>query len=243
MGIISDFFDEITGADNAEKAAREGSRIAGDAALEGSELAGDMIRSGTATAGNYSQAGLNYLKQADLFPRTISTDAKRRMAGLYGLEGGYGNQGALIGQARSSPLYDAIMQTRQAGEDAILRNASATGGLRSGNVQSNLYQYNQQLKANALNEAYAQQLAGLEGLAAMPTNENAIANQFSEIGQRRGQGLVLEGQTRGGGIAEQGRLLGLGETAAGNAQAAGRGGLLNAALEVAGAAAGNPNLF
>ena len=132
MGIISNFFDEISGADNAQKSAREGALLASDAALEGSELAADYIQRGTAAAAGGVQSGLDYLKRADVYPRTISTDAKRRLAGLYGLEGGYGNQGGLIAQARRSPIYDAIMQTRDAGEDAILRNASATGGLRSG---------------------------------------------------------------------------------------------------------------
>lgn len=235
MGFFSDIIDGITGGDSAAKSAKKGSKLAGDAALEGSEITADYIARGADASAEGAQQALYFLSGRDQVPDQISTAAQQRLAGIYGLPGGTGNQQGVIDRAMQSPIYNAIMATRDFGEDAILRNAAATGGLRSGNVQNNLYQYNQQLGANALAEAYAQQLSGLQGLSQLDTLDQEIAQQFNELGQRRGSGLALEGQVRGQGIADQGRLTGLGETAAGQAIQAGRGGLLDLGASIAGA--------
>ena len=122
-------------------------------------------------------------------------ELKRLTSGFEPAQMGNGQQ-ALINQAQSSPLYGAIMGTQQAGEEAIMRQAGATGGLRSGNVQSNLYQYNQQLQSRALQEAYGQQMQGLQGLAQLPSYAPQIAQGLSGIGATQAGGMLAAGQAQ-----------------------------------------------
>lgn len=128
MGFISNVIDSISGG---KKAGKEAQKAAGQLA--------SGIEAGTAQQVAGRQQGLDYMLGVNEAPSAIRTSSLENLAGLYGLEGGVGDMGTFLDQSRQSPLYAAIMGTRQSGEDAILRNAAATGGLRSGNVQSNLY--------------------------------------------------------------------------------------------------------
>jgi hypothetical protein len=126
--------------------------------------------------------------------------------------GGYGGQQDLIDRSRNSPLYQAIMGGQEFGEEAIMRNAAMTGGLRSGNVQSNMYDYNVRLQNQALLSSYNEQLGGLTGLAGLPSNANQIALGMSGIGQTQAQGII--GAEQGRQDARQqgfGNLMGLGQ--------------------------------
>ena len=128
--------------------------------------------------------------------------------------GGPFGQQDLIQQARTSPLYGAMMGGREAGEEAIMRRAGATGGLRSGNVQEAMYDYNTQLQNQALLQSYNQQLQGLQGLAGLPSYAPQIASGMAGVGQTLGQGVSGAGQT----IAQ-------GQVAAGQAQQQGLQGI------------------
>jgi hypothetical protein len=139
---------------------------------------------------------LDYLKEINKLPQQYKEGALSNLAGIYGLEGGTGSQQDLIDRARTSPLYGAIMGGQEAGEEAILRNAAATGGLRSGNIQSNLYDYNTQLANKALLESYNQQLGGLQGLTGLATNEASIAQNMAGMGQTLAQGITGSAQAR-----------------------------------------------
>jgi hypothetical protein len=96
----------------------------------------------------------------------------------------------LINQAMSSPLYGALMGGQELGEEAIMRNAGATGGLRSGNVQGAMYDYNTQLQNQALLSSYNEQLQGLQGLAGLPSNANNIAQGTANVGSTFAQGIA-----------------------------------------------------
>jgi hypothetical protein len=102
-------------------------------------------------AGQQAQAGLNPYAQLG----ADSIDMQRALAGLNGPEA----QQAALQQLQNSPQFTAQLQ---AGEDAILRNASATGGLRGGNTQAALGQFAPQL----LNQLIEQQLNRLGGFSA-----------------------------------------------------------------------------
>ncbi len=139
---------------------------------------------------------------ASLESRISAIDAQREQ------EAGAGAtqiQEGLIERARMSPLYGAIMGTQEAGEEAILRQASVTGGLRSGNVQAALYDQAQQLENRALLEAYGQQRQGLAGLASLPSMAPQIAAGTAGIGQTMAQGRVAQAQAD---IAAQNQLFG-----------------------------------
>lgn len=174
MGFVGDIVSGIFGGGNDDAA---------DASLQASQ-----------TQAAYQTNALNYLKEREEIPRQFSEQALKGLGGLYGMEGGTGSQHELINQAIKSPLYQSIMGGKKVGEESILRNASATGGFRSGNMQSNLYDYNTQLSNQALLQSYNDQLAGLTGLAGLPSNANQIASSTAGIGQTLGQGQIAAAQ-------------------------------------------------
>ena len=83
-----------------------------------------------------------------------------------------------------------------AGEEAILRNAASTGGLRSGNTQSAISEFGTRLSNEALVNAYNQQLSGIQGLANIPTNEGQIGSTIAGIGETYAQGITSASQAR-----------------------------------------------
>lgn len=173
MGFVSDVVGGLTGS------------TAADAATEGANIQAQAQRE-----------ALAYLKQTEEIPQAFREGALTQLGGLYGLEGGEGSQQELIDQARLSPLYQAMVGSQAQGEEAIMRNASMTGGLRSGGVQENLAEFTSDLQNQALLESYNQQLSGLTGLAQLPSNAAQIAQQQSAIGQTLGQGAVAAGQAK-----------------------------------------------
>lgn len=84
--------------------------------------------------------------------------AQQALAGLLGPEA----QQAAIAQLESSPQFQSMLAQ---GEQAILQNASATGGLRGGNVQAALAQFRPSLLSNIIQQQY-QQLMAMSGLGA-----------------------------------------------------------------------------
>ena len=181
-----------------------GAVISGYMAKKGADKAADASKDAAQTQASSEQAALDYQIEREALPRQFSEGALKGLGGIYGLEGGTGNQQDLVNRAIESPLYQAIIGGQEAGEKSILRNAAMTGGFRSGNVQGNLYDYNTQLQNKALLESYNQQLQGLTGLAGLPNNTNAIANQMSSIGQTLGQGQVAAGQVQQAGYNQMG---------------------------------------
>ena len=134
-----------------------------------------------------------------------------------------GQQGALIGLGGQQAQQDAISQLEQSpmftsllrqGENAMLQNASATGGLRGGNTQSALMQFRPDLLAQVINDQYSK-LGGLTqiGQASAAGQASAGMQNASNIGALladRGAALA-GGQLAKGGVARQtfGDVLGL----------------------------------
>jgi hypothetical protein len=170
--------------------------VGGVMADKGADAAADASVQGANIQADYQREALAYLKETEEIPQLFREEALKGIAGAYNIEGGAGSQRDLIDRALASPLYGSIMGGQEAGEDAILRNAAATGGFRSGNVQHNMYDYNVQLQNRALLESYNQQMQGLQGLAMLPSNANQIAQQTSEIGTTYGQGIIAAGQAQ-----------------------------------------------
>lgn len=149
----------------------KGARDAGRAAERGAQLDADA-----------QTDALDYLKERERLPRQYSESALTRLNDIY--SGGSGQQ-KLLEQAKASPLYSTLLGQ---GEDAVLRNASATGGLRSGSAQSNLADNSQR----ALLQSYNQQLQGIQGMAGLPSNANNIASMTAGIGRTLGQGQIAK---------------------------------------------------
>lgn len=164
--------------------------------LTDSDREADAVRDASKLQAEYQREALDYLKEREAIPQALREEALTGLGGIYGLESGEGSQEELIDRALASPLYRAITGGRAEGEEAILRNAAMTGGLRSGNVQDALYDYNVDLENRALLEAYNQQLQGLSGLANLPSMAREIAAGTSGIGQTLAQGQIGTAQTR-----------------------------------------------
>lgn len=94
--------------------------------------------------------------------------------------------------------------TRQ-GEEAILQNASATGGLRGGNTQAALAQFRPQVLSSLINQQYGR-LGGLTsmgqnaaagvGNAGMQTGSN-VANLYGQQGAAAAGSAMAQGQAFG----------------------------------------------
>jgi len=158
---------------------------------EANESAGDAAKSARTAAGMQAQGqgnALDYLKATDMIPMNFRNQAYQTLGGLYNLEGGIGSQEDMISRAEGSPLYASIMGNQSAGEESIMRNASMTGGLRSGNTQEALAEFNTNLKNKALLTSYNDEVQGLTGLTNVNGNENSIANLMAAIGSTNAGG-------------------------------------------------------
>ena len=120
------------------------------------------------------------------------------LAGFNGAEA----QSSEIDMLRSSPLYKTLYDS---GEEAVLSNASATGGLRGGNTNRSLYE----LGENTLSSVIAQQLgnygsaigvgSGATG-AVSAFGANSVAQQAAlrnQGAQARAQSALVRGGIQG----------------------------------------------
>ena len=124
-----------------------------------------------------------------------------QMAAL-GLAGPEAQQAYVAGQEKS-PIFQAL--ARQ-GEEAILQQASATGGLRGGNVQGALAQFRPAL----LNQFLEQQYGRLGGMTAL--GQQSAAGVGTAGMQSAGAISDLLGQA---GAARAGAALGVGQAISG----------------------------
>ena len=82
------------------------------------------------------------------------------LSGMLSLAGVGGGQQQAIDQIAKSPEMAALTQQ---GENAILQNAAATGGVRGGNTQSALAQFRPQMLSQLINQQYSR-LGGIAGM-------------------------------------------------------------------------------
>ncbi len=129
------------------------------------------------------------------------TPAMAAQQDLLGLNGMPAQQGAING-IQNSPMFGAMAQQ---GEDAILQNASATGGLRGGNVQGALAQFRPALLNSLIDQQY-QRLGGMTSIGqnAAAGVGNAGMNTGSQIVGLLGQ----QGAAQAGGLLAEGRAAG-----------------------------------
>lgn len=117
---------------------------------------------------------------------------------LLGINGNAAQQAAINNINSSSEMQTYLKQ----GENAILQNASATGGLRGGNTQAALAQFRPQLLNQLINQRY-QNYAGLTALgqnaaagtgnAGMQTASN-ISNLYQQSGAAQAGAAMASGQ-------------------------------------------------
>lgn len=126
---------------------------------------------------------------------TKGLSAQQDLLGLNGAD----KQSAAYNSIANSPAMAAYTQQ---GENALLQNASATGGLRGGNTQGALAQYRPQLLNQLINQQYAnlggmtligQNAAAQTGNAGMATANN-IGGLLQNSGSAQAANYMAQGK-------------------------------------------------
>lgn len=130
-------------------------------------------------------------------------DSLSAQENLLGLNGNTAQQNAINNISRGAE-YNTLLQQ---GENSILQNASATGGLRGGNTQGALAQYAPNLLNNLVNQRY-QNLGGITSLgqnAAANTGNAGMqsANNISSLLQNSGSAQAANYLAQGNATANQ----------------------------------------
>jgi hypothetical protein len=200
MSFIGDLIGDITGATAAGQAAERGAATQAAAAGAGIE-----------------EQRRQFDKLVELMTPyiTAGTGALTQQQALIGL-GGPEAERAAIERISGGETFKAL--TAQ-GEEALLQKASATGGLRGGNIQAALSQFRPSLLNSLIEQQYGR-LGGLtesgrlsaagQGASGMTSASN-ISNLFANQGA-----ATAGGQIAGGNVGRQmfGDVLGIGKTIA-----------------------------
>lgn len=201
MSFIGKAIGSITGASSAAKAAEQAGATQAAAAQAGIEEQRRQFDALQALLQPFVQAG---------------TGALGGQQALIGLSGQPAQQQA-IEALTTSPEFQALTQQ---GENALLQRASATGGLRGGNLQGALAQFRPQLLSQLIGQQY-ERLGGL-----------------TSLGQASAAGVGTAGQRTGGAIADllaqQGAARAGGQIARGSVARQGFGDLLKIGGTIAG---------
>lgn len=168
LGVIGtnprDVIGGITGANAAARAAQRASET-------------------QAAAADRSIAALAPFQQAGVSALTAQQD----LLGLNGPE----KQAAAYAALEASPEFAGLFRQ---GENAILANASATGGLRGGNIQAALAQF----RPSVLNQVIGQRFDRLGGLTSLGQNAAAgVGNLYGQQGAALAGGQLAAGQRSG----------------------------------------------
>lgn len=163
--------------------------------------AGDAA--GAAAAGDKQAMALQQ-QNMDMLNKMLKpwrTAGKMGLGGQLDLLGLNGNdaQAASIAALEKSPQFTSLVQS---GENALLQNASATGGLRGGNTSAALAQFRPQMLSQIIESQYGK-YAGLSALGEnaaaqtgnnMQNSTNAMSGYLSNIGQTNAMGQIAQGQ-------------------------------------------------
>lgn len=137
--------------------------------------------------------------RGDLLPwLTAGHTALGGMLDILGLNGADKQQASITG-LENSPEFASL---NRVGTESILQNASATGGLRGGNVQASLYNERSDLLAQLIDQQYAR-LGGISGAGAQTgaqlgglgqNSANAISQLLGNQGAARAGGALGSAQ-------------------------------------------------
>ena len=181
---------------------------AGGATLVSGYMQGEAAKDAAAIQGQAAQGGIDeQRRQFDAVQKLLQpyaqagTGALAQQQALLGLGTPEAQQQA-ISALQSGPQFQALQQQ---GENAILQNASATGGLRGGNVQGALAQFRPALLSSLIDQKYSrlgsltsigQNAAAGVGNAGMSTGVN-VANLLGQQGAAAAGGAIAQGRAFG----------------------------------------------
>lgn len=106
----------------------------------------------------------------------------------------------LTARIKSDPLYESLYRN---GEEALLQNAAATGGLRGGNTQRGLADFG----ADTLSTVYQQILGNLGGVAGMGLGATGSVAGFGANAANNNSNLTTQiGQAQANNYLTRGRI-------------------------------------
>jgi len=174
-----------------------GSSMQADAAGEAAAIQAGASREGVAEQRRQFDA-----LQALLKPYTeVGVPALEAQQAFLGLKGPEAERAA-IERISGGETFKSLAQQ---GEEALLQRASATGGLRGGNIQGALAQFRPQLLNSLIEQQYGrlgglttlgQQSAAGVGTAGMQTGTN-VANLLGQQGAAQAGGVLGEAKAYG----------------------------------------------
>tara|TARA_R110000822_G_scaffold37180_9_gene104245 strand:- start:407 stop:1123 length:717 start_codon:yes stop_codon:yes gene_type:complete len=222
LSLVKQGVDSFSGKNAAERA----SAAQTEAANAGIQTQKDAATLAREDLQPFVQRGLDSFSALDPY-QSGGAQAFQQQQNILGL-GDPGSQQAAYDAMAQSPQFQAMQQQ---GENAMLQNASATGGLRGGNMQAALAQFSPELLNNLMQQQYSN-LGGLAG-AGLQTAQNAAS-----MGQASAAGQAAQGLQTGANIAGLQGQVGAAEAGKQNAIQAGRMGLLNMGIQGGKAAMG-----
>jgi hypothetical protein len=148
MSFVGDLVGDITSGITGAKQAGKAARAAGETQAAAAEM-------------GVQEQRRQFDKLVELMAPYVSASPESLAAqqALVGL-GEPGAEQAAISGIEQSPIFQALAKQGEAG---MLQNASATGGLRGGNMQAALAQYRPQLLQQMIEQRY-NQLGGITSL-------------------------------------------------------------------------------
>jgi hypothetical protein len=202
----------LISANQQSKAAKSAASTQAASAEQGIEEQQRQFDAVTKLLEPYVSAGAAALPQYTQF-QEAGTKAFQQQQALSGLLGPQA-QRAAISQLESSPEMQAMVRQ---GEEALLQRASATGGLRGGNVQAALAQFRPQMLAQQI-ETQLGRLGGFSATGLGATSELAGFGQAAAA--RQAAAGTATGQAISGLLQQQGAATAGGQLAAGRAYGA-----------------------
>jgi hypothetical protein len=182
------------------------------AVVGGSVISGALASGAQADAASTAAGAQTAASEAGIAEQRRQFDAIQKLLAPY-VEAGSGAIGAqqnLIGLGGADKQRQAIQgleqspqfqMLQQQGENALLQNASATGGLRGGNLQAALAQFRPQLLSQLIEQQYGR-LGSLSGLgqasaagqaAAAQQTGNTIADLLGQSGAAQAGSALAAG--------------------------------------------------
>lgn len=169
--------------------------IIGD--LTGASQQTKAAQQAAGTQSGFAQQGIDALMPY----LTAGTSALSQYGGLLGLNGADAQNAAISGIQNGAQFQ----QLQAAGNNNILQNASATGGLRGGNTQQSLGA----LSPAILTQLIQQQLSGLGGLASQGLNAGgAISGLLGQQGSAVAGGQIAAGNGTANALGQGAKLAG-----------------------------------